>query len=256
MRIISLAPSNTEIIFALGSGKELVGVTRFCDYPKEAKSIEKIGGWLDINFDKILELKPDLVISSNFLQKEFVSRLEREGINIVHVDPRTLNDVFESIIFIGRKIGKIHEAKQVVNNMKKEIKTIKKLVRDLNKKRVYVEEWHRPPTVSGNWVPDIVNTAGGISLINSGEISRKVSLEELEEFDPDFMVISWCGFGTLNMKKFVFSRGWNKLRVVKNNLIHIINDSYLNRPSPRLVKGLKELVNIIHPELKIEKYLY
>ncbi|MBI1969222.1 cobalamin-binding protein [Candidatus Woesearchaeota archaeon] len=252
-RIISLAPSNTEILYALGLGQQVVAVTRFCDYPPAAKQKPKIGGWLDINDALLEQHKPELLFTSTFVQDKIVERLEAKGMQIIHTDPKNLKQVYGSILYIGDITGKKAEAEQLVEQMQQQMQEISDSMHTSKKPRVYVEEWHKPPTVSGNWVPDIVALAKGESMIPSGIISREVSFAEVQGFDPDFIIISWCGFGTrVDLGKFFLGREepWKDLRAVKEGHINVFDDSLLNRPGPRLVKGLRLLVKTIHPKGK------
>lgn len=247
MRIVSLAPSNTEILYALGLGKHVVGVTRFCDRPADAKKKENVGGLLDIDVDKIDSLQPDIIFTSTFLQDKIAETLAKRGYNVVHPDPKTLKDVYDSILAIGAMTGKQRRSERLVQRMKEGFEEIRKSV--LGKKRVavYCEEWHKPPTVSGNWVPEIVEIAGGKSLARPGEISYPVKAEHVVNFRPEKIIVSWCGFGKKVPLEWIRKRkGWERIPAVKNSEIYILDDSLLNRPGPRLVEAAKETSKILH----------
>lgn len=246
MRIISLAPSNTEILYALGLGSDVVALTGYCNFPNEVKQKPKVSGWLDIKPDKIKELNPDLIFTSTFLQDKIIEKLK--GIcKVVHVDPKTLSDVYESILKIGKETFREKEAEDVINNMKDEFEIVRRDVDGKEIKNVYIEEWHKPPTVSGNWVPDVLEIAGGKSLIPSGVVSRRVTDEEIQKFNPEYIIISICGFGDNISADIVKEReNWREINAVKNNKILVINDDYLNRPGPRLTEGAKILSSFIH----------
>ncbi|MBI4399713.1 cobalamin-binding protein [Candidatus Micrarchaeota archaeon] len=246
MRIVSLAPSNTEILYAMGAEKEIVGVTRFCDYPDGARDKVRVGGWLDLDYRKIQELKPDLAITSSFVQEKVVERLAELGIEILHVDPVALEEVYESILDIGRVVEKEENAYGLVGSMRERVGEISKKSRDLGYgPRVYAEEWHEPPTVCGNWIPELIELAGGVSLGKKGMHSYGIRTSEVVEFDPDFMVVSWCGFGkNVNVEWIRKRKGWEEINAVKNGKIYVFDDSLLNRPGPRLVEGLELLVDI------------
>lgn len=237
MRIISLAPSNTEILYALGAEDSIIACTRYCDFPEQAKKKDKIGGWLDINYEKVINLNPDMIMTSTFVQDKIVKKLSEKGIKVAHYDPKNLEDVFESIMDIGSILEKTENAKEIVRKMKNSFKDIK----SSKKINAYIEEWLKPTTVSGNWVPDIIEIAGGKSLIKSGEISREVSEEEVRKFNPDVMIVSWCGFGSNIKKDMILKRNWD---FIDKDKIFIIDDSLLNRPGPRLVEGAKKLKEI------------
>jgi len=238
MRIVSLSPSITELLFALGLDEELVGVTRYCDYPLAANAKPKMGGWIDVDLVKVRSANPDVVFTSTIVQERLAKELSEQGLNVLHTDPRTLQSVFDSFVAIGKIVGKPNEAEELVAYMKSELE---KLTRQNVK--IYVEEW--PMTVSCNWVPDLVEFAG-ISMGKSGEISHSITTEEIRKFDPDIIVVSWCGVSTRVPKEKITEReGWNELKAVKNNKVFVIDDSLLNRPGPRLIEGAKLLADLI-----------
>lgn len=264
MRLLSLAPSNTEILYALGLGDQIIGVTAFCDYPEDAKSKPKVGGWVTPLTEKIKQLSPDLIFTSYFLPTELVD-WKGPG-KIVHVAAKTLHEVYESILEIGTKVQRYKEAKEIVKKMKQEFAQIKATssrlasARSNNKPyfstkpkgrvekiKVYMEEWHKPPMVSGNWVPELVEIAGGIEgLVKQGQMSREFSFEELQAFGPDLMIFHWCGFAEKFNRKLVIERdGWMSLDAVKNNRLFVIDDALLNRPGPRLVEGARKIQEIL-----------
>lgn len=251
MKIVSLAPSNTEILFALGLGKDIAGVTRFCDYPADARYKPKVGGWLDVKMDYIEKIKPDVIFTSNFLQAELVERLTKKNFNVVHVDPRTLDDVYESIITIGEAVNRTERAEAIVYEMKKRLAKIKEKSRDRRKIRVYCEEWHKPTTVSGNWVPELIEAANGISYCSKGQKSFEIEVDQIAKFSPEAVIISWCGFGRrVDLKKIRARPLWNNLLAFRKGNIFAIDDSFLNRPGPRLVEGAERIAKILE---KIEK---
>lgn len=251
-KIISLAPSNTEIIYALGAQDNLIAVTRYCDYPDQAKKKPRIGGWLDLKEELIMQHKPDLLLTSTFVQNEITQKYKKLGLNIEAVMPTTLVGVFNSIRKIGKFVGKEKEADLLVKNMNKSINEIKNKSKFVDRRpRLYIEEWHKPPTVSGNWVPTLVKIAGAdYSLIRAGHHSKEVSLQEIQKYNPEYIIISICGLKDNAQKEWVTKRkGWENLRAVKQNNVYTLDDSFLNRPGPRLTTGLELIANILHPEI-------
>lgn len=264
MRLLSLAPSNTEILYALGLGEQVIGVTAFCDYPEGARAKPKVGGWTTPLPEKVITLRPDLIFTSYFLPPPL--RDWKGPGKIVHVAPKTLHEVYKSIFTIAENTNSLKEAKEIVKRMKQEFAHIAKNQITLsllgrgqgegnnaamqqfnNRPRVYMEEWLKPPMVSGNWVPELVEIAGGIEEIaETGQPSREFDFKELRAFDPDLMIFHWCGYGTRFDKKNVLDRsGWSQLRAVKNGRLFNIDDALLNRPGPRLVEGAKRIQEII-----------
>ncbi len=248
MRIVSLAPSNTEILFALGLGNKIVGNTTFCDYPEEAKRIKKVGGWVDINLAAVKKLKPDLVLTSSIVQQPLILKLEEMKLNIKHLDPVSLNDVLESIVEIGDFVDKVDEASDIVRNMEIAINDtkVKVKVKNAKKKKVYFEQWPQPPTAFGNWVPDLIEVAGGVSFSPKNTRSNPIKPGDVVKFNPDIIITTQYG----TKKETILQReGWQKLRAVKDNKIFTVNDSLFSRPGPRLTEGLKILAEIIQPEI-------
>ncbi|HLC60019.1 MAG TPA: cobalamin-binding protein [Candidatus Nanoarchaeia archaeon] len=258
-KIVSLAPSNTEIIYALGAQDKLVACTRYCDFPEEAKKKPRIGGWLDINDKLVKSYNPDLILTSTFVQDKITLRYKKSKMNIVALMPTTLNGVFDSIIKIGKLVEKENEANELVYSMKNKFYEIENKAKNYKKQKsiknkskiikpkIYIEEWHKPPTVSGNWVPDLVKIAGGkYDLIKSGVHSKEITTEQIQKYNPEIIIISICGMADKVPKEWITKRkGWGNLNAIKNNKIFVFDDSLLNRPGPRLATGAENLVEVI-----------
>lgn len=243
MKIVSLAPSNTEILFALGLQSHIVGVTAYCDFPKAAKTKLQVGSWINPKADEIKKLQPDIVITSTIVQEKIAQNLRELGLPILHVNPTTLASIYESIVIIGEATGKKQAAQHLITKIKSAI-TFARIVQNKKiKPKVYIEEWHRPPFVSGNWVPELVALAGGrYDLIKAGQLSREVTTGEVAVYDPDVMILSICGFGKNVSKDLITKRkGWEHLAAVKNKNVFVINDTYLNRPGPRIYQAVARL---------------
>lgn len=246
MRIVSLAPSNTEILYVLGVGDQIVAVTDHCDYPPAARKKPTVGGWARVDDELVKKYKPNLVLTSTIVQHNAIDRYKPHGFNVLHVDPRTLDEVFESWMTIGQAVGREKQARNLVRQTKEKISNYQLRITNY-KPRLYCEEWHAPPMVSGNWVRNIAHLAGATySLVNSGEISRKVTTKEIQRYDPEIIVINICGSGTKVNKRIVTKRrGWETLTAVKTGGVWVIDDSLLNRPGPRLVFGLRLLAHLV-----------
>ena len=247
-RIVSLAPSNTEILYALGRGKNIIATTRFCDYPPDAKKKTKIGGWLDIDLLQVKKMNADLVLTSTSVQEKIVQEARRLNLNLVHVDPRRLQEIYDSILTLGELTEKHLAAEKLVEDMEKKIENISRKALPGKKPRVYIEEWHKPPTGSGNWVPELVALAGGkYELISPGKLSKMVTTAEVKNYNPEIIILSLCGFGKkVNVEIITKREGWEQLNAVRTKRVYAIDDSLLNRPGPRLVQGLQFLVEKIN----------
>ncbi len=184
------------------------------------------------------------MITGTVIQERLAHELKTAGFGVVHQDPRTINEIYESIRQLGTILERPQEAEALVLKMQQGFNSVKKKSVLLEPDpRIYVEEWHLPPMVSGNWVPEVVRIAGGLPFpIRDGELSREVSLEDVARFDPDLIVISWCGAGSLADKKILMKReGWESVRAVASGHVRVIDDSLLNRPGPRLVEGAQRI---------------
>lgn len=241
MKIVSAAPSNTEILFKLGKGDSIVATTSLCDYPKSAAKKDSIGGWSkNTNLDKVEQYNPDKVFTSDQLQEEFRRELEEKGIETIHVSPETLEEVYQSIEKIGRSLDEKEKAREIIQSMKQELEKI-----NLQNKRIYCEEWNNPPMISGNWIPDLIAQCKGDYIIEKGR-SRKINLDELKQFDPEIIILNVCGAGLNVDKNDILTRdGWDDVTAIEENNVFVIDDSLLNRPTPRLVEGMKQIESLI-----------
>lgn len=244
MRLLSLAPSNTEILFALGLGEAIIGVTHLCDWPSEAKTKPKVGAWTETEPEKIVALKPDLIFTSTFLPKP-LENWNGPG-KVVHVAPTTLAGVYESIRTIGRATNTTDRANDIVTTMQRDFDAIRTNA-PRERQRVYMEEWPQPPMASGNWVPELVEIAGGTPLVSkTGVPSSVFDVSKLITADPDCMIFHWCGFGKRFDAKRVTERpGWSEIRAIREGYLFAIDDSFLNRLGPRLVEGAREVQRIL-----------
>lgn len=241
MRIVSLAPSNTEILFELGVEDQIVGTTALCDFPEESMEKPSVGGWTNPRVDRLEELEPDLVIASDDLQDGAVERVREVGYEVLQVKPHSLREVFESIIEIGEKVDRKDRAEELVDELNSNLEKME--LED--SPRIYCEEWMNPPMVSGNWIPDLIERIGGDYFVEEGR-SRRFDIEELKEFDPEYIFLNICGAGeNLNPEEIMKRDEWQGLTAVENENIYIVEDALLNRPGPRLVKGAKKIVEII-----------
>lgn len=243
MNIVSLAPSNTEILYEIGAGDKITGTTSLCDYPEEATSKSSVGGWTNPRVDRLEELEPDLVIASDDLQDGAVERVREAGFDVLQVKPHSLDEVLESIIEIGERVGHEQEANNLVKEMKSELEEIN--LED--SPRIYCEEWMDPPMVSANWIPGVIQRIGGDYFIDEGR-SRSFELEKLKQFDPEYIFLNVCGAGeNLNPDEILKRDDWQEITAVKNENVFVLDDAFLNRPGPRLVEGARKIAE------KIEK---
>jgi iron complex transport system substrate-binding protein len=251
-RIISTAPSVTEILFALGLNEKIVGVTTLCNYPEEAKTKEKIGTFQSPNIEKILSLKPDIVIATGGVQRQTVEKLEQLGIPVFVSYPRTMEEVIRSIYTIGRITGAEENAKKLAFDLKLRVaKVTSKVSKARVKPKVFFELWNEPLMSAGpgSFIDDIIRKAGGINIAGSSKSAYPIfSLEQLVKEDPDVIIgaESSMGANPLDVSK---RPGWDVLKAVKNQKVFMINDDIVFRAGPRLVLALEIIARYLHPEL-------
>lgn len=240
-RIVSLQPSNTEILFALGAGEQVVGVTTYCDYPPEVKKKEKIGNFIHPNIEKVVSLKPDLVLAGKWKTSTIVPRLRQLGLNVVEVElPSTLEEIYDSILKIGRLVSKYKEAETLVQEMKSAVAQIEQKTKKMKKfPKIYIEVDSPNWTVTKlSFVSDAVERCGTINIFRDLPSSAsQVSSEAVVEKNPDVILISG-----LRKKELLRRAGWKKIAAVKNGaIIDNIGRNLLSRPTPRIVLGMQQL---------------
>lgn len=247
MRIASLAPSCTEMLFELGSQNDIVCSTIFCDYPQEAKLLPKVGSWVNSDMELLKSLAPDLVLTSSSAQSRLTSLLRSQGMNAVNISPGRLYEVVESYNHLGQLIGREREAARIAGGLYKKIMSYHLKTALGRPLRVYCEEWSNPPMAAGNWVPDIVGLAGGLpGIAEAGTSSRTFEFSELAKFDPEVIIMHICGYGDrVEPLKVKDRAGWAELSAVKSGRVHVFHDSLLNRPTSRLFTGLEKISELL-----------
>jgi iron complex transport system substrate-binding protein len=247
-RIVSLAPSNTEILFALGLGDEVVAVTMYCDYPAQALDKEKVGDYYGPDIEKIVALQPDLVLATDFHRFDLIPALEQQGFAVFAVAPQTLNDVLESIERIGEITGKEAEALQLVNEMTSKIEAVEEQARAVEQKpSVLYMTWHDPMWTVGRdtWIDDLINIAGGVNIFSQNfEGGAMVQIEWVILQNPEVIITSeWSYDWALNATELASTSASQTGR------IHTFDDDLAQRPGPRLVQGLDWFAYLIHPDI-------
>jgi len=254
MRIISLAPSITEMIYFLGLGDRLVGVTQFSYFPKDARKKPKVGVYTDINVEKVITLNPDLVIATaDGNRREDVEMLEQAGIPVYVVNPRKVNQVLDTIEKLGEACGLTNRAKKLVMHLRERVKRVVKAVRNKGRPLVLLVINVRPlMSVNQSTIHhDLIQLAGGRNMTGDQPITYpKLSMEEVIRKGPDVIIISSMERGG----KFEIARKewfqWPKLPAVSKGRVHLIDSDLIDRSAPRIVSGLEEMARLIHPEIE------
>ncbi|HLC44348.1 MAG: hypothetical protein A2722_00530 [Candidatus Doudnabacteria bacterium RIFCSPHIGHO2_01_FULL_50_11] len=246
MRIASLAPSVTEILYELDRESDIVCSTHFCDYPEAARRLPKVGSWIRIDLKKLKSFSPDLIFTSSAVQGTLTSELKALGYRVININPMRLHEVVESYNQIGQMVDRVESAEKISSNLYKTIMSYHLQPLTIRPPRVYCEEWSAPPMVAGNWVPDIVELAGGVAVLSeAGKLSREFALADLVKSDPEIIILHICGLSTRVDPRSITRRpGWEKMTAVRNKHIFVLDDSLLNRPTSRLISGLRMLKDI------------
>jgi iron complex transport system substrate-binding protein len=247
-RIISLAPSNTEILFALGLGDKVVGVTMYCDYPAEAHDKEKVGDYYGPDIEKIIALQPDLILATDFHRFDLIPALEEQGFAVFAVAPQTLGDVQLSIQKIGQITDKETESFKLVDEMTSNIAEIEEQTEELEEKpRVLYMTWHDPMWTIGRntWIDDLISIAGGVNIFSQYfESGAMVEIEWVVFLNPEIVITSqWSYDWALNATELTSTNASQTGR------IYTFDDDLAQRPGPRLVEGLEWFAYFIHPEI-------
>lgn len=257
-RVISLAPSNTEILFALGAGSQIVGRDTFSDYPEEAKNLLDVGGgFSELNLEIILAQKPDLVLASSLTASEQIDALEKAGLTVfVLTNPKDFEGLYDNLRLVARLIGREAEADALVKQLEQRVAAVEtKLSGVADQPLVFYEldgtEPNAPWTPGpGTFIDTLIRMAGGENLGASlqGEWVQ-VSLEELIVRQPDIILLGDATWGGVRAEDVAARAGWDALQAVKEGKIFPFDDNLVSRPGPRLVDGLEAMARLLHPQL-------
>ncbi len=255
-RIISLAPSNTEILFALGLGDRVVGVTEFCDYPPKAKDKEKIGGFSTPDIEKIIALEPDLILASSIHAKEIIPALEERGLTVFALGPQNLDGILADIRIVGEITGREKEASVLVAEMEGRIEAVidkTERLKSQERPRVFFITWHDPLKSMGSksLLHELIEKAGGVNIFQDVEERNfQVEFETVVARDPQVIIVT-IGHAAGEAKAFEWAKEEPRLKVTgagKNSRIFPL-DTGLTRYGPRAVDALEEFAKFIHPEI-------
>lgn len=255
-RIISLAASNTEIVFALGAGGQLVGRDEFSDYPPEALNVQSIGSlYPKVNPEVILALKPDLVLAGGITNPDDVKALANLGLTVYTThNAAGLDDIYNDILAVGQLTGR--SAEKIVADMKTRVQTVKAKTAGLaDKPKVFYEidatDPAKPYTAGpGSFIDQLLTLAGAANVGNvSTQQYFQISLEELVAQDPAIIILGSFTYGGQTPELVKARVGWGKITAVKKGALYTFDDNLMSRPGPRVVVGLETLAKLIHPDL-------
>jgi len=250
IRIVSLQPSATVILDAIGEIDRVVACTKYCaDIVPEVTRNRRIivaDSWT-ADAAQIVSTRPDLIIASVPYQEQAVIEILKCGARFLGLSPKTLADIYTDIATMAGVGGASDRGAEVIAQMQRRIEEVRARSAGLGRPRVFCEEWGKPLIASQKWVAELVEAAGGDFI---GAPGRQISAEEVRRMDPDVLIAAWCGAGDrVPLEKIVGERQWQSTRGAQTSRIYCIRDEYLNTPAPTLLRGLDALASAIHPEV-------
>ena len=253
MRIVSLAPSATSILCAIGAKRFLVGVTKWCADAAPVGRLPKLGDcWHMKSVDEILRLKPTLVIGSVPYKQETVAKLLEQRLNFLAMNPRTLADIDADIRLLGGIAHRTAAAEMLVNKMRKSFSRIEKKARRFKKRvRVYCEAWPNPRISSPPWVAELVRICGGEMVVPAGE---KITETQVAAAKPEIIILAWAATGMKSDAKQSYKvAAWKNVPAIRNRQVHVISDELLNTPGPPLAKGAHALYKLFQATMRMRE---
>jgi iron complex transport system substrate-binding protein len=251
-RIVSLAPNITEILFSLGLDEEVVGVSIHCNYPEKAKDRVRVGSYISIDFERVISLRPDLVIATGAGNpREMVERLERLGFPTYAIFPKRFDDVLQSIRHLGQVVAKEKEALSIIESMQRRKERVIERTKNLSRPKVFLQIGEAPIVTvgKGSFGDDLIRLSGGENIAgNDREMYPRLGMEEILKRSPEVILISSMNPRGDYEKAFREWERWKMIPAVKQGRIYLIDSDLIDRPSPRIIEGLEEMARLIHPE--------
>ncbi|MBI4013723.1 MAG: cobalamin-binding protein [Candidatus Rokubacteria bacterium] len=249
-RIVCLTAETVEVVYALGAGERVVGVSGAATRPPEARDKPKVGGFTTFRLDKILALEPDLVLAFSDLQADVVRDLVRAGVAVLALNQRSLAGVFQAILMIGGVLGLPERARELVADMQDEIRQIREFSSVWpDRPRVYFEEWGDPPIAGIRWVSELIEIAGGQDVFpelreRPDARGRVVEPAEVVRRAPQIVLASWCG-KPVDLEAIRRRPGWEGLPAVREGRVYAVPADDILAPGPSLLRGLRTLHDVI-----------
>lgn len=255
-RIISMAPSNTEILFAIGAGAQVVGRDTLSDFPEEAKRVTDIGSTFEaLNTELIVSLKPDLVLAAEINTPEQVKQLEDLGLTVYYMkNPATLEEMYGKLELVAQMTGHKEEAAALIESLKARVAAVDEKIAPISSRPgVFYEmdgtDPSKPYTAgNGTFINQLIDRAGGHNIASDLKGYPQLSLEQVVAADPAFIILGDARYG-VTPESIAERPGWENLSAVQNGQVVPFNDDLVSRPGPRLVDALEELAKLLRPEL-------
>jgi len=252
-RIVSHVPPITEIVFALGLGEKLVGVSDYCDYPEEAKQVHSIGDYFNPSAESIVAVEPDLVLTDG--HSDSIRQIDELGMTYLVINPKDIDEIFESIELLGKATGVEKAASRLVDDMKRDMQAVQDKTEGVPRVRVIylidatdlASPWTAGP---GSFVDYLISMAGGENIAaGAGSAWVQMSIEEIIDADPEIIILPGKhGTAFTTPEVLEENPAWRETTAVKEGNIYVIDGDLVDGYGPRIVQGLAELARIIHPE--------
>jgi iron complex transport system substrate-binding protein len=257
VRIVSICPSNTEILYYLGLGEQVVGLDDHSDWPAEWQHLPRVGPDLSIDMDKVEELRPDMVIASLSVpgMEKNVEQLVRRKIPHIVLNPSGIADIPDNIRLVGQVAGVDAKAERLASQFSEQIAAIREVTADAaSRPKLFWEWWPNPLYTPGrdNWLTDVSEVAGADNIFADFATDNvKATREMVRERNPDHICVVWCGIELKRIKPSMITDRpeWKEVAAIVHGRVHLLEEGLYCRPSPRLLEGLRNLVRLIHPEL-------
>jgi len=241
-RIASFSHTTTDILAYLGLSEEVTTLKEYCEEIPPVPDRDKPEYWFTMAEGRVHSLRSELILTFSIAQQDLQKRLKDKGFNVLHLDPRSLREVEDSFIQIGKATGQLERAKQLAQDFTGGLAALQaKTPPNGYRPKLYVEQWNKPPSAAGGWYVELMSQAGAHYFpMLSRELSRTVKIEEILKFDPEIIIFSVFGTGSAFDPAEALKRiGWDKINAVKKRRIFTVEETLLNRPGPRLVDGAK-----------------
>lgn len=256
MRVVSICPSNTEILDYLGKTDLLVGVDNFSDFPESIQYLPKLGPDLSIDMEKVADLNPDLVLASLSVpgMEKNIEALDEKGLPYLILNPNSLAEIEADIREVAKALNCMELGEKRAKEFHDEIEQFRVKAKTNKKKpTLYWEWWPKPIFTPGgvNWLTEISELAGAVNVFADENVaSVQTDWEDVRRRNPDYICMVWVGVKEEKMRpELVMKRpNWNEMTAVQSKNIHVLEESLYCRPSPRLLEGLRKLYRVIHKE--------
>lgn len=255
LRIVSLSPAMTELLYELGLGESLVGVSESCNYPEAAKTLPRVGGLGTTNMEALLSLHPTLVATTDFETDDTMRALQSSGVQVIEGHIATVPQMFDAFARVGQATGRSHQAQALIDKMRTQLQSTARRFEQLppeRRPRVYLEIWHDPVTTAGrsSFLDDVVQHAGGVNVANGiAQAYPTISPEQVVAWNPQVIIL--CAGSTRGQgQQLMESRlGWEKVEAVqRHRVVDDLDLDTLIRPGPRLADGIAQLTQQLYPQ--------